>query len=77
VKEELCRLLDCMALVCVWMYLCCCSGGCFCQDCSGLGLCIVSTVGLSVGGKCVGRRGGVVTGCGRIGWGGEDARKCG
>jgi hypothetical protein len=32
------------------------------RDFRGLGLCIVVTEGLSVGGECVGRRGSVVTG---------------
>jgi hypothetical protein len=30
-------------------------------DCRGLGLCLVGTIGYSVGGECVGGRGNVVT----------------
>jgi hypothetical protein len=35
-------------------------------------LCTIGTIGLSVGSECVGRRSSVVTGCGRVGEGGED-----
>jgi hypothetical protein len=34
-------------LVCVWVYFCCCSGGCICQGLQGFGLCKVVVVGLS------------------------------
>jgi hypothetical protein len=39
------RLLSFVALVCVWVYFCCCSGGCLCQGLFGLELCTVGTVG--------------------------------
>jgi hypothetical protein len=46
IGEDVCRLvLGFVALVCVWVYFCCCSGGCFCQELQGLWLCTVGTVG--------------------------------
>jgi hypothetical protein len=42
--EEVCRLLCFVALVCVWVYFCCCSGGCLCQGLQGAGVCVVGTV---------------------------------
>jgi hypothetical protein len=47
------------------------------RDCRGLGLCTVGTVGQSTGGACVGEKGSVVTGQGRIGRRGEDRGKSG
>jgi hypothetical protein len=47
-------------------YFCCCSGGCFVRDCRGLGLCTVGTVDWLAAGECVGGRGSVVTGWGRM-----------
>jgi hypothetical protein len=44
VGEEVCRLLGFVALVCVWVYFFCCSGGCLCQGLQGLGLCTVGIV---------------------------------
>jgi hypothetical protein len=41
------------------------------RDCRGLGLCIVGIVGWSAGDECVGRRGSLETGWGRIGREGE------
>jgi hypothetical protein len=35
VGEEIWGLLSFVALVCVWVYFCCCSGGCFCQGFQG------------------------------------------
>jgi hypothetical protein len=55
VGEEVWRLLGFVALMC-------CSEGCLCQGLQGLEVCIVGTVGLSVGGESVGGRGSVVTG---------------
>jgi hypothetical protein len=31
-------LLSFVALVCVWVYFCCCSGGCLCQGLNGAGV---------------------------------------
>jgi hypothetical protein len=42
------------------------------RNCRGLGVCMASTVGYSVGGKCVGEKGNVVTNWGRRGEGGKD-----
>jgi hypothetical protein len=41
------------------------------KDCRGLGLCKVGTVGCSVGDKCKGGRGSLVTSWGRMGEEGE------
>jgi hypothetical protein len=54
-----------VALMCVWVYFCCCSGGFFFRDCRGLGVCTVGTVGQSAGDECVGGWGSVVIGWGR------------
>jgi hypothetical protein len=40
-------LLGFVALVCVWVYFCCCSGGCLCQGLQELGLCTVGKLGAS------------------------------
>jgi hypothetical protein len=34
---EVWRLLGFVAFLCVWVYFCCCSGGCLCQGLQGLG----------------------------------------
>jgi hypothetical protein len=47
------------------------------QDCRGLGLCTVGTVGQSAGGEFVGGRVSVVTGWEKIGGGGEDRGQSG
>jgi hypothetical protein len=38
-------LLGFVVLVCVWVYFCCCSGGCLCRVCKELELCVVDAVG--------------------------------
>jgi hypothetical protein len=48
-----------VALMCVWVYFCCCSVG---QLCRGLQLCKFGIVGWSAGGECIGGRGSPVTG---------------
>jgi hypothetical protein len=35
---ELWRLFGFVTLACVWMYFCCCSGGCLCQGLQGAGV---------------------------------------
>jgi hypothetical protein len=45
VGEDIWRMLGFVALVCVWVYFCCYSGGCLCQKLQGLGSCTVGTVG--------------------------------
>jgi hypothetical protein len=43
--EEVWELLGFGALVYVWVYICCCSGGFLCQGCRGLEVCTIDTVG--------------------------------
>jgi hypothetical protein len=43
-EEDVWVLLVFVALVCVWVYLCCCNGGCLCQALEGLGVCTVGTI---------------------------------
>jgi hypothetical protein len=62
VKEEVWGLLGFVALVCVWVYFCCCGLEYLCHR--GLELCEVGTVGWSAGGECVGEKGSLVTGWG-------------
>jgi hypothetical protein len=38
VEDELQGLLGFMVLVCVWVYFCCCSTGCWCQGFQGAGV---------------------------------------
>jgi hypothetical protein len=61
-----------VVLVCVCVYFCCCSRGCLCYGCWGLGLGKVGIVGWSVGDECVGGRGSLV---GRMGGEGEGRRR--
>jgi hypothetical protein len=43
VGEEVWVLLGFVALVCVWVYFCYCSGGSLCQGLQGLAFCMVGT----------------------------------
>jgi hypothetical protein len=38
VGEVVHGLLDFVAFVCVWVYFCCCSVGCLCQELQGVGV---------------------------------------
>jgi hypothetical protein len=64
----------CGPCVCLGVFLLC-SGGYLCQGLQGAGLYTVGTVGYSAGGECVGERGSVMTGWGRIKRRGEDRKK--
>jgi hypothetical protein len=66
VGEEIWGLLDFLALACVWVYFCCCSGGCLCQGFQGVKGVYGGTVDYSVGDECVGGGSSVVIGWGRI-----------
>jgi hypothetical protein len=45
VREEIWGLLGFVALVYVWVYFCCCIGGCLCQDLQESGVVYSCTVG--------------------------------
>jgi hypothetical protein len=45
VGEDVWGLQGFVGLICVWVYFCCCSGGCMCQGLQGIGVCIVGTIG--------------------------------
>jgi hypothetical protein len=62
VGEALWGLLSFVALVCVWLYFCCCSVGCLCQGLQRFGSCKFGTVGLSA----VGGSGSALTGWKRM-----------
>jgi hypothetical protein len=66
------RFLGFVALLCVWVYFCYCSGGCFCQGLQGAGIVYSWYSKLFTGGECVGSRSSVVTGWGRVGGEGKD-----
>jgi hypothetical protein len=72
---EVWELLHFVTLMHVWVDLCCCSGGCLCQGSQGAGFAYSWYSRIVSSGKCIGGRGSVVTGSGRIEVGDEDGRK--
>jgi hypothetical protein len=56
-----------VVLICVWVYFCCRTRGCFCQGLKGLGLFKICIIGWSAGDECVGREGSLVIGWERMG----------